>query len=153
MNKGDLKEVEAVLISQATALNTIFAELARRAALNMGEYLDAADKYMRLALKAQGQCRSTLETLATVKNPPVVFAKRGQHCERAAAGEQRNAGYCARGKFNNRAKTNFWRHTMANGWTPERKARHAEAIRQWRPWEHSTGPRTIKGKAQAAHNA
>ena len=30
---------------------------------------------MRLALKAQGQCRATLETLATIKNPPVVFAR------------------------------------------------------------------------------
>jgi hypothetical protein len=41
----------------------------------MGEYLDTADKYMRLALKAQGQCRTTLETLAAIKNPPVLFAK------------------------------------------------------------------------------
>ena len=30
---------------------------------------------MRLALKAQGQCRATLETLAAIKNPPVVFAR------------------------------------------------------------------------------
>lgn len=27
------------------------------------------------ALKAQGQCRATLETLAAIKNPPVVFAR------------------------------------------------------------------------------
>ena len=32
---------------------------------------DKRDRYMRLALKAQAQCRATLETLATVKNPPV----------------------------------------------------------------------------------
>jgi hypothetical protein len=30
---------------------------------------------MRLALRAQNQCRATLETLAAIKNPPVVFAK------------------------------------------------------------------------------
>jgi hypothetical protein len=30
---------------------------------------------MRMAMKAQNQCRMTLETLATIKNPPVVFAK------------------------------------------------------------------------------
>lgn len=41
----------------------------------MGEYLDASERYLRLALKAQNQCRSTLETLAAIKNPPVVFAK------------------------------------------------------------------------------
>lgn len=75
VNAGDLKDAEAMLMGQAIALNTIFGELARRAALNMGEYLDATDKYMRLALKAQGQCRATLETLATIKNPPVVFAR------------------------------------------------------------------------------
>lgn len=28
-----------------------------------------------LALKAQGQCRATVEALAAIKNPPVVFAK------------------------------------------------------------------------------
>ena len=30
---------------------------------------------MRMAMKAQNQCRMTLETLATIKNPPVVFAR------------------------------------------------------------------------------
>ena len=30
---------------------------------------------MRMALKAQSQCRATLETLATIKNPPAVFAR------------------------------------------------------------------------------
>lgn len=72
---GSLKTSETLLTSQAVALNTIFTELARRSALNMGEYLDASERYMRLALKAQNQCRSTLETLAAIKNPPVVFAK------------------------------------------------------------------------------
>jgi hypothetical protein len=74
-NRGDLSRAEAMLSAQAVALNTIFAELARRSALNMGEHLDAADRYMRLALKAQGQCRATIETLAAIKNPPVVFAR------------------------------------------------------------------------------
>lgn len=75
VQQADMKEAEAMLAGQAFALNTIFTELARRSALNMGEYLDASERYMRLALKAQSQCRATLETLATVKNPPVVFAK------------------------------------------------------------------------------
>jgi hypothetical protein len=30
---------------------------------------------MRMALRAQNQCRTTLETLAGIKNPPVVYAK------------------------------------------------------------------------------
>ena len=47
--------------------------LARRA-VNQ-EYLKQYETYLRLALKAQNQSRMTLETLATLKNPPVVFAK------------------------------------------------------------------------------
>lgn len=41
---------------------------------------------------------------------------------------------------------------MANGWTPERRARQAELIRQWRPWEKSTGPTTETGKVIASRN-
>lgn len=73
--KGNLESSEMLLTCQAAALNTIFTELVRRSALNMGEYLDVSERYMRLALKAQNQCRATLETLAAIKNPPVVFAK------------------------------------------------------------------------------
>jgi hypothetical protein len=75
VNRGDLRAAEAMLASQAVALNAMFAELARRAAVNMGTYLDAAETYLRLALKAQSQSRATVETLAAIKNPPVVFAR------------------------------------------------------------------------------
>lgn len=76
VNTGDLTGIENTLIGQATALDAIFNELARRAALNMGEYLQATETYLRLALKAQGQCRATLQTLAEIKNPrPVAFVK------------------------------------------------------------------------------
>ena len=66
---GDLSDVEATLTAQAVTLDAIFNELARRAALNMGQHMAAAETYLRLAFKAQAQCRSTLETLAEVKNP------------------------------------------------------------------------------------
>ena len=42
---------------------------------------------------------------------------------------------------------------MANGWTPERRARQAELIRTWRPWEKATGPTSAEGKAVVARNA
>jgi len=75
-NKGDLSRAEALLTAQAHTLDAIFNNLARRAALNMGEYVNAAEIYMRLALKAQTQCRSTLEILAAIKNPqPVAFVR------------------------------------------------------------------------------
>jgi len=76
VNNGDLQRPEAMLIAQAHTLEAIFHELARRAAVNMGEYIAAAETYMRLALKAQSQCRATLETLAAIKNPaPVAFVQ------------------------------------------------------------------------------
>lgn len=39
---------------------------------------------------------------------------------------------------------------MANGWTPERRARQAELIRTWKPWERSSGPKTLEGKGRSA---
>ncbi len=75
INRNDLAAAEQMLMAQVIALNAIFTEMARRSGLNMGQHLDAAERYMRLALKAQGQCRTTVEALATIKNPPVVYAK------------------------------------------------------------------------------
>jgi len=75
VNSGDISELEATLAAQAVSLDTIFNELARRAAMNMGQQLHATESYMRLALKAQAQCARTIEALATIKNPPVVIAK------------------------------------------------------------------------------
>ena len=76
IQKGDMGSVEAMLYGQAVALETIFTNLARRSASNAGEFIKAADTYMRLALKAQAQCRSTLEALIELKNPrPIAFVK------------------------------------------------------------------------------
>jgi hypothetical protein len=44
--------------------------------LNLYDHLDASERFMRLALKAQSQCRSTIESLAEIKNPSsVAFVK------------------------------------------------------------------------------
>jgi hypothetical protein len=75
-SKAHLVRAEALLMTQAHTLDALFNNLARRAAVNMGEYMNATETYLRLALKAQGQCRATLETLAVVKNPqPVAFVR------------------------------------------------------------------------------
>lgn len=42
---------------------------------------------------------------------------------------------------------------MANGWSPERRRKQAEAIRRWQPWTKATGPKTDEGKAVTAGNA
>ena len=95
---GDLTSAEAMLTGQAAALNAMFLELARRGGANMGANLEVMESYMRLALKAQSQCRSTLETLAAIKNPPVVYARQANFANgpqqvnngaRAHAGEEK----------------------------------------------------------------
>jgi hypothetical protein len=66
-----------MLAIQAHTLDTIFNELARRSWSNVnGGYVEAGERYMRLALKAQSQSRATIETLSEMKNPkPVAFVQ------------------------------------------------------------------------------
>jgi len=40
-----------------------------------------------------------------------------------------------------------------SAWTPERRQRQREAIQRWKPWNQSTGPKSLEGKARAARNA
>jgi len=40
-----------------------------------------------------------------------------------------------------------------SGWSDERRAKQAEAIRRWQPWRQATGPKTAEGKAKSARNA
>ena len=70
VNNGDLKQVEGMLVTQAYTLNELFNNLARRAFAQ--QQLRQYEAFLRLALKAQSQCRTTLETLALLKNPPNV---------------------------------------------------------------------------------
>jgi hypothetical protein len=64
---GDMRRVEAMLASQAHALQALFASCARRMAT--ASYLNQFQTYGLLALKAQNQCRATLATLAELKHP------------------------------------------------------------------------------------
>ena len=38
-------------------------------------------------------------------------------------------------------------------WTAAERQRQAELIKQWQPWQHSTGARTSKGKVKTSRNA
>jgi len=71
---GDLGRAEAMLISQAQTLDTIFNNLMRRSLKQ--ELMVHWDAYMRMGMRAQNQCRMTLATLGELKNPaPVAFVK------------------------------------------------------------------------------
>jgi hypothetical protein len=80
---NDLAQAEAMLMNQATALQTLFGRLAER---GMGcDQAPAFEANFRMALRAQAQCRATLETLAMIKNPaPVAFVRQAN----IAAGPQ-----------------------------------------------------------------
>jgi hypothetical protein len=92
---GDTGRMEEMLITQAHTLDLIFNNLTRRAVANMQEgYVPVAETYLRLALKAQSQSRASIESLAQIKNPPVVYARQANF----AAGHQQvnNGGEASR---------------------------------------------------------
>lgn len=64
---GDLSKLEAMLIGQATALQTIFTSLARRA--QSQEYQKQFNSFLSLALKAQSQSRATIQAVVELKYP------------------------------------------------------------------------------------
>jgi hypothetical protein len=66
---GDLRAVSRTLTAQALTLDAIFTRLVERAAINMGDYPQAFERYMRLALKAQANSRATFEALARIHQP------------------------------------------------------------------------------------
>ena len=67
--KESSKDLEYMLTSQAIALDSIFNRLAVQAQASVGKHPKVVDTYLRLALKAQSQCRATAETLAVLKSP------------------------------------------------------------------------------------
>ena len=73
INAGDLKDLESTLTVQATSLDAIFNLMAMRA--NNSANMSKLETYMRLGLKAQAQCARTIEVLAAMKNPPVIYAR------------------------------------------------------------------------------
>lgn len=67
VNGGNLDGLEGMLAAQAIALNAIFNNFAKRAA--HADVMPKLEAYMRLALKAQSQCRTTVEAIAEIKYP------------------------------------------------------------------------------------
>jgi hypothetical protein len=67
--KENSRELEYMLTSQAIALDSIFNRLAIQAHASIGKHPKVVDTYLRLALKAQNQCRATAESLVNIKSP------------------------------------------------------------------------------------
>lgn len=64
---GDLSELEDMLMGQATALQTMFVSLAKRA--QRQEYQKNLEAFLGLALKAQAQSRATIQAIVELKYP------------------------------------------------------------------------------------
>ena len=74
VSRGDMTRPEALLYSQAQSLDAIFHSLVGKASSNLSYNPEKAERLMRLAFKAQAQSRTTVETLANLKNPrPVAY--------------------------------------------------------------------------------
>ena len=103
---GDTRRMEEMLVTQALTLDLIFNNLTRRAVANMQDgYVPVAETYLRLALKAQSQCRASIESLAQIKNPPVVYARQANFANGPAVGEQRRRRATHAGKRNPAERT------------------------------------------------
>lgn len=70
VENNNLLTIDRTLVSQAASLDQVFQYLAVRAARNLkAGHLEAGEKFMRLALKAQQQCTGTLKVLSEHKQP------------------------------------------------------------------------------------
>jgi hypothetical protein len=71
---GDMSGMEAMLVGQAHALQQVFVSLMRKAYAQ--EHLKQYQTHMNLGLKAQAQCRATIQALTELKYPrQVVITK------------------------------------------------------------------------------
>ena len=170
---SNLRLSEVTLSAQAIALDAMFNACAQRAALAGGTDIEAAETYLRLALKAQSQCRTTLLTLAEIKNPrPIAFvnqanfASGAQQVNNGAGLIPEDASEKISDEVNgqtddgeNPGATPENSHSAElmkprrSGWTEERRARQAELVRAQKPWLNASGPKTELGKAISASNA
>lgn len=89
IQNGDLKLIERFLYAQALALDAMFDRaLAQMAG---SEWAPQIQLFGALALKAQAQCRSTLATLAQIKNPDqTTFIKQNIQQQNNAVNQQIN---------------------------------------------------------------
>jgi len=69
---NDLTGLEGMLTGQAYILNAMFNRLSHIAISNIDTNLKGAETCLKLGLRAQSQCRSTIEAISAVKNPPIM---------------------------------------------------------------------------------
>lgn len=73
LSDGKSEDIAPILANQALALQSLFSRLTERALSQSA--MTNIEAFMRLALRAQSQCRATLETLSSLNKAPTVFAQ------------------------------------------------------------------------------
>jgi hypothetical protein len=76
VNGGNLAAAEAMLIAQATALQSLSARLIEKATSQ--EWLPQFECYMKLGLRAQRQSCLSIEALGALKHGPAIMARLAQ---------------------------------------------------------------------------
>lgn len=127
----------------------MYTELALIARSNMSNCA-VFERLLRLALKAQSNCRATAEALAAIQNPPTVFARQAN----IANGPQQ----INNGTPSSRArKSTFEPNELleANGERLDRgtQSTTGDCDQELAAVGATTGPRTVKGKERASHTA
>ena len=95
IQEGNLDGLEAMLVGQAKALQSMFVSLARRA--NNQEYMKNMTTYMSLALKAQSQSRATIQALVELKYPRQLIVT--QQANITHGNQQVNNGVATQSEF------------------------------------------------------
>ena len=75
LKKGGLDQEVSMLAAQAYTLDALFHHLLNRSAKNMNNEFNIVERLMKLALKAQSQSRTTLDSIASMKKPPAELIK------------------------------------------------------------------------------
>ena len=70
---GSMVRPESMLLAQAHTLDALFNSLVMKGLDQT--HTPHYEAFMKLAFKAQSQCRSTLQSLSDIKNPSIVYAK------------------------------------------------------------------------------
>jgi hypothetical protein len=152
INPGDLKKAEAMLMSQASALNW---PCVHRQTWHKGNISKRAPGSWAWPSKRKANAGRHWRRWPTSRTRRLyLLAKPTLHTGRnrliIPSRHRPRARLRAKPEI---SRTNYWKPSMTNGWTLERRARQAAAIQNWKPWQRSTGPRTPDGRARSSRNA
>jgi len=160
---GALGVVTEALAAQASALNRLFF----RAAAAAMSADPRSHHHARKPLKAQARCRATVKVLMALRaaagatqkfsnsnEGTIQTPKTTSVANNLARREEEAVGVTDAPRPKPLSRRRVRRSpTGEGGWSPERRARQAAAIRTWQPWRTSTGPQTQAGKVRSAGNA